>query len=147
VVTREQSHFLIRIIILIAQNNLCFLVGEQWKRNMHKCLCLVQGGCEMCIRFNRNFMFYTDRSIYLSFWLSWASALGNFHFTTRCYRDFYFPSPSHFLGFPLYRPPLWDFHLTAHWTNKCDIPTLRPWSKTKLPVQVWQKCYTLRVMF
>jgi hypothetical protein len=60
---------------------------------MIKCVCVVQGGCDMCIRFNRKFMFCTDRGIHLSFWLCWeyaASALENFHFITRCYRDFHF---------------------------------------------------------
>jgi hypothetical protein len=48
------------------------------------------------VRFNRKFMFCTDRGIHLSFWLCWeyaASVLGNFHFTTWFYKDFHFPSP------------------------------------------------------
>jgi hypothetical protein len=28
----------------------------------------MQGGCDMCIRFNQKFMFCTDRGIHLSFW-------------------------------------------------------------------------------
>jgi hypothetical protein len=73
---------------------------------MFKCLCVVQGGCDMCIRFNRNFMFCTDRNIHLSFRLCWeyaASALGNIHLTTRCYGNFQFPSSRTF----------WDFRFTA----------------------------------
>jgi hypothetical protein len=60
----------------------------------------------MCIRFNRKFMFCTDHGIHLNLWLCWeyaVSALGNFHFTTRCYRDFHFPSHRTF----------WDFHFNA----------------------------------
>jgi hypothetical protein len=70
----------------------------------------------MCIRFNRKFMFCTDRGIHLSLWLCWeyaASALGNFHFTTRSYRDFHFPSTRTF----------WDFHFTDH---RYGIPILPP---------------------
>jgi hypothetical protein len=77
-------------------------VWEQWKRNMFKCLCVVQGGCDMCIRFNRMFMFCTDRGIHLSFWLCWASALENFHFSTRRYRDFHFTA--RYYGIPILTP-------------------------------------------
>jgi hypothetical protein len=62
----------------------------------------MQGGCDMCIKFNRKCMFCTDRGIHLSFWLCCASALGNFHFTTRRYRDFHFTAHHH--GIPILPP-------------------------------------------
>jgi hypothetical protein len=72
---------------------------------MFKCLCVVQGGCDSCIRFNRKLMFCTNRGIHLSSWLCWeyaASALGNFHFTTRCYGVFHFTARRY--GIPILLP-------------------------------------------
>jgi hypothetical protein len=87
-------------------------VWEQWKRNMFKCLCVVQGGYNMCIRFNQKFMFCTDHGICtFKFLLWWASALGNFHFTTRCFRDFHFSCT------------FWNFHFTV---RHCGISILPP---------------------
>jgi hypothetical protein len=70
-----------------------------------KCLCVVQGGCDICIRFNQKFMFCTNRGIHLSFWLFWeyaASALENVHFTMLCYRDFHFTV--RYYGIPILPP-------------------------------------------
>jgi hypothetical protein len=90
---------------------------------MFKCLRVVQGGCVMRISVNRKLMFRTDRGIHLSFWLCWASALGNFHFTTRCYRDFHFPSPPR---------TFWDFYFTG---RHYGIPILPPSGRINVAFQ------------
>jgi hypothetical protein len=74
------------------------------------------------LRFNRTYMFCTDRGKHLSFWLCRASALGNVHFTTRCYRYFHFPSHRNF----------WDFHFTV---RHYGIPILPPAGRINVAFQ------------
>jgi hypothetical protein len=79
----------------------------------------------MCIRFNRKFMFCTDRGIHLSFWLCWehvASTLENFHITTRCYRDFHFTARHY--GIPIL-PPAGQINMTFQRFDRGRKPNLR----------------------